>query len=100
MASCRARENCKSRAAGCAFKSGRPGVCADGNRKRDYKSRSDAGLDRVVIEDCSPLHAGVRLALSKTLTDQLISYRRAFDERLIALETSLADPDSPPALES
>ena len=34
------------------------------------------------------------------MTDQLRSVRRTFDERLIALEAGLADPESSPALES
>src|SRR3954464_11463625 len=56
--------------------------------------------ERVVIVDCPGPPAGVALALSNALTDQLSSYRRTFDERLIALETGLADPEGSPALES
>ena len=33
------------------------------------------------------------------MTDQLINFRRAFDERLTALEAGLADPDNCPSLE-
>ncbi len=36
----------------------------------------------------------------RALNDQLTTLRRNFDERLIALEAGLADPDSSPALES
>src|SRR3954468_9494207 len=44
--------------------------------------------------------AGVPIAPRPALTEQLSSLRRTFDERLVALEAGLADPDGTPALES
>src|SRR5215471_10469793 len=35
-----------------------------------------------------------------TVSDQLVTLRRTFDERLIALETGLANPDHGPSIES
>jgi chromosome segregation ATPase len=46
------------------------------------------------------ISAGVRLAVQASLSDQLVTLRRAFDERLSALEAGLSDPDHCPSLES
>jgi len=68
----------------CAFqiRAGRASA-TDGNRKRDYKKAAATQVfDCVVIEDCSPLHAGVRLHSRRTFdrpAHQLPP--AAFDER-------------------
>ena len=73
---------------------------ADGFRRSDYKSRIGGSSRRV--ENGSPRTdlSGVELAVHPSLSDQLVTLRRTFDERLIALETGLADPDQGPSLES
>ena len=73
---------------------------ADSFRCRDYKSR--IGRSRGRVENGSPRYflAGVELAVRPTLSDQLVTLRRNFDERLIALETGLTEPDHGPSIES
>ena len=46
------------------------------------------------------ISAGVELAIPASLSDQLLTLRRTFDERLSALEAGLSDPDQCPSLEA
>ncbi len=64
---------------------------------KTFSERSPEG-----VEHGSPdrLSAGVELAVYPSLSDQLLTLRRTFDERLVALEAGLADPDEGPSLES
>jgi hypothetical protein len=73
---------------------------ADGFRRLDYKSRHSAPARTRRKRQLSPVAAGVVIAIHFSLSDQLATLRRTFDERLIALETGLSDPHQGPSIES
>ena len=73
---------------------------ADGFRRDDYKTRTRGSPRRVENGRPRSVLSGVLLAVHPSLSDQLVSLRRTFDERLIALENGLADPDRGPSIES
>ncbi len=58
-----------------------------------------ATLFPLLASNCSPDNLAFQLLFISPLSDKLTLLRRTFDERLIALEAGLADPDTAPALD-
>jgi len=73
---------------------------ADRFRNSDYKNLRREIADMRRNRQSARSDPGVDLALHPALSDQLVTLRRTFDERLMALEAGLARPDHGPSLES
>jgi hypothetical protein len=74
--------------------------CAERFRNSDYKNPRREIADMRRNRQSARSDPGFELALHPALSDQLVTLRRTFDERLIALEAGLARPDHGPSLES